>query len=401
MGGALVDQSSIGARIRRLRGDTMTQRELAERSGVSLSLVRALEQEQRLTASISTLHRLARALDTDPGTLLGKTTNIPGTPETGVMAIRRALTPVDDLLGEPVLDGDALETREARRLVEYGWGLYWSGRYDMLTALLPSALLQLRATAHAAPRLDQAGASESLARGYWLAACSLVHLGQQEAAWLAIRHALDAARGGADALLDAVLRGSVAWQLLVQGRYGEAERVAVKAAEAIEPGQGVSPGHLSVYGSLLLSGATSAGRDGNGIRARELLDEAAVMADRNGVDRTDYESPFGPAQVTMQRVDVAVVTEEYGQAVELAEEMPRDAALPLAARARHLTDVAFALAHTGQVQRARDALLTVEQMAPAWIKYQTLPRQVAAELVRRDHDSTLRSLARRLGVTAT
>ncbi|MER5263081.1 helix-turn-helix transcriptional regulator [Actinosynnema sp. NPDC002837] len=395
-----MDDLTIGARIKRLRGNTMTQRELAEQSGVSLSLIRALEQDQRLTASITTLHKLARALDTDAGTLLGKTTNMPGAPDTGVMAIRRALTPVDDLLGEPVLDGEPVDRREARRLVEYGWGLYWSGRYDTLTTLLPSALPQLRATAHTATAGEQASALELLARGYWLTACSLVHLGQQEAAWLAIRHALDAAQGGSDALLDAVLRGSVSWQLLVQGRYHEAERVAVKAAEAIQPVGAAPVEHLSVYGSLLISGATSAGRDGNADRARDLLDEAALMAARNGTDRTDYESPFGSAQVTMQRVDVAVVTEEYPAAVEAAKAMPRDAALPLAARARHTTDVAFALAQMGKVRQARDALLTVEQMAPAWIKYQTLPRQVAAELVRRDHDSTLRSLARRLGVTA-
>lgn len=101
----------------------------------------------------------------------------------------------------------------------------------------------------------------------------------------------------------------------------------------------------------------------------------------------------------MQTVDVAVVTEDYAGAVRAAKDMPRDAGLPLAARARHITDTAYAHAHLGNVRQARDALLAVEQMAPDWIKYQVLPRQVAAELVRRDRDSTLRGLARRLGVT--
>lgn len=399
--GGTMDGSTIGTRIKQLRGNTMTQRELAEHSGVSLSLIRALEQDQRLTASIPTLHKLARALDTDPGVLLGKITNIPGSPDAGVMALRRALTPVDDLLDESALDGEPVADDEARRLVEYGWGLYWSGRYDTLTAMLPSALTQLRATAYAAALDRRAVSQELLARGYWLTACSLVHLGQQEAAWLAIRQALAAAKDGSDALLDAVLRGSVSWQLLVQGRYDEAARVAEKAAESVEPAGDARPDHVSVYGSLLISAATSAGRMGLGDRADGLLAEAAVMAGRNGADRTDYESPFGPAQVAMQTVDVAVVTEQYGRAVEAAKAMPRDAALPLAARARHVTDVAFALANLGQVERARDALLTVEQMAPAWIKYQTLPRQVAAELVRRNHDAALRGLARRLGVVAT
>lgn len=390
-----MEHSTIGARIRRLRGTTMTQRELADASGVSLSLIRALEQDRRRTASITSLHKIARALDTDPATLLGKVTAMPGSGEAGVMAVRRALTPVDDLLDEVVGDGQPVDLREARRVVDYGWGLYWAGRYEQLSALLPTALPQLRATAHA----DGAAAQEVLARGYWLAACSLVHLGQQDAAWLAIRQALVAARSGQDQLLEAVLRGSVSWQLLVQGRFDEAARVALKSAATIEPTGGATPEHLSVYGSMLVSAATAAGRDGRAAEASDLLGEAGGVAARNGGDRTDYESPFGPSQVVMQRVDVAVVTEEYGRAVEAAKAMPRDAALPLAARARHLTDVALALAHTGQVRRSRDALLTVEQMAPAWIKYQALPRQVAAELVRADRDSTLRALARRLGVT--
>ncbi|HWO61428.1 MAG TPA: helix-turn-helix transcriptional regulator [Umezawaea sp.] len=394
-----MDDSTLGARIKRLRGNTMTQRELADAAGVSLSLVRALEQEQRHTASVGSLHRLARALDTDTGVLLGKTTTMPGNPAAGVMAIRRALTPVDDLLDEVVHDGQPVELGEAQRLVDYGWGLYWSGRYEKLSGLLPTALAQLRATAHAAPADDKVRAQELLARGYWLAACSLVHLGQQESAWLAIRQALDAAKHGQDELLDATLRGSVSWQLLVQGRYDEAAGVALRAAVAVEPSGLVSPQRLSVHGTLLLSAATASGRDGMVTAARDLLAEARSVADRNGVDRNDYESPFGVSQVVMQTVDVAVVTEDYAAAIEAARSMPHDAGLPLAARARHLTDTAYAHAHLGHVQQARDALLTAEAMAPAWIKYQTLPRQVAAELVRRDGNSTLRGLARRLGVT--
>lgn len=390
---------TLGVRIRRLRGNLTTQQELADAAGVSLSLIRQLEQGQRHTASIASLHKIARALDTDAGTLLGKTTTMPGNPDTGVMAIRRALTPVDDLLDEIVLDGEPVDLREAQRIVDYAWGLYWSGRYDQLGALLPNTLTQLRATAHAASPDNQVQAHEQLARGYWVTACSLVHLGQQDSAWLAIRQALAAAERGQDELLDAVLRGSVSWQLLVQGRYDEAAQVATRAASVIEPTGDASPQHLSVYGSLLISAATSAGRGARIGQARDLLAESRAIADRTGTDRTDYESPFGPSQVTMQTVDVHVVSENFTDALTAAKAMPRDTGLPLAARARHLTDTAYAHVRLGHVQQARDTLLTVEQSAPAWIKWQTLPKQVAAELVRLDRDPTLRGLAKRLGVT--
>jgi hypothetical protein len=47
-------------------------------------------------------------------------------------------------------------------------------------------------------------------------------------------------------------------------------------------------------------------------------------------------------------------------------------------------------------------LLTMEQIAPDWIRYQTLPRQIVAELVERERriTPTLRQLALRIGAVA-
>jgi hypothetical protein len=116
-------------------------------------------------------------------------------------------------------------------------------------------------------------------------------------------------------------------------------------------------------------------------------------------DRSEHQTTFGPAKVAMLTVDCDVVLERYPEALAAAKKLPRDAALPLASRARHLADVAFAHTRLGHDQRAIDTLLTMEQMAPDWIRYQTLPRQVAAELLRRERSTPLRSMARRLGVT--
>jgi hypothetical protein len=81
--------------------------------------------------------------------------------------------------------------------------------------------------------------------------------------------------------------------------------------------------------------------------------------------------------------------------------MPRNAGLPLAARARHLADRAYAHARLGQGQQSLDALLAAERIGPDWIKYQSLPRQVVADLIEHERriQSPLRGLAKRLGVT--
>lgn len=395
-----VTDKSIGQRIRELRGKVLTQRQLAELAGVSVDLVRKLEQGSRQTASIGSLQKLARALDVDLANLIGQTAAMPsGDLSAGVVAIRRSLTPVDDLLDDVVVEAEALTVDAGQRALDYAWGAYWSGRYDLLGSLLPTMLPQLRATAHAAKSADRERSFDLLARVYWLTGSTLVHFGQTDPAYLAIRQALAAVDHAGDELLAATLRGSVAWQLLVQGRYEESRRVAVKTAENIQPIGGVSLPHLSVFGSLTILAANAAGRDGLELEARALVDTAREVSGRMGVDRKDYEAYFGPSQVVMQAADVHVVTENYAAALEAAKQMPPNSTLPLAARARHLADQALAHARLGNGGRALDALLAAERIGPDWIKYQTLPRRIVAELLDRDRRAPLRNFALRLGVT--
>lgn len=400
----ITPDATIGDRIRRFRGKLMTQQELATAADVSVDVIRKLEQGRRLTASIGTLHKIARALDVDTSALLAKGHPVPSSNrDEGIVAIRHALTAVDDLFGE--IEGDALSMAEAKRTVDYAWGCYWGGRYDTLANVLPTALSQVRATVHAAAPADRVAAHDQMARLYWVTGCTLVHMGQPDPAFLAIRMALTASNGADDELLHATLKGSVAWQLLVQGRYEESVRVSTATAASIEPIGDVPPEHLSAFGSLLITGATAAGRGRKVGEANGLMQSATEVASRIGYDRDDYETAFGPSQVIMQTVDVHVVTENYTGALEAAKRMPRDAGLPLASSARHLADRAYAHVRLGNEQKALDTLLTMERMAPDWVRYQTLPRLVVGELVdshnRRANTSTLFDLARRLGVQSS
>jgi hypothetical protein len=101
----------------------------------------------------------------------------------------------------------------------------------------------------------------------------------------------------------------------------------------------------------------------------------------------------------MMSVDCAVVQEDYSGALATARSMPTDARLPLASRARHLADVALAQLRLGYGGRALNTILSMEQMAPDWIAYQSLPRQIVAELVEQERrvSPPLRELAIRLG----
>lgn len=362
----------------------MTQADLAAAADCSVALIQKLEQGQRHTLSIPSLHGIAAALDVDAGELMLRrpvtpASRAPGRPRVGAVALRKAVTTVDDLIGEDP-DVEPLTLEAAQRAVDYGWASYWAGRmHDELPQQLPLALAQIRATLHAVPADDVPRAHDLAAEIYQLAGCTLVHLGYVDSAHIALREAMALAQRGTDELRPHVLRSSMSWLLLNQGRFIESHKVATATAAGLAP-RGDSPiAAWTLYGSLLLSGATAAARAQDRPTAGVLLDEAAQAAARTG-NRVDHQIVFGPDQVLMQTVDVDVVTEHYAQALTTARRMPADAQLPLAARARHMSDTALALTRLGRYDAATERLMKIKALAPEWLRGQRQTQQIVREI---------------------
>ncbi|MGH3898084.1 MAG: helix-turn-helix domain-containing protein [Pseudonocardiaceae bacterium] len=104
-------------RIRDLRRGTYIQHDLAAAAGVSVDVIRNLEQDRRHTASIATVARIARVLDVDIADLLDSRPALStGEDWARISFIRDALTSVDDLLGE-LDDADAPDLTELDRAV--------------------------------------------------------------------------------------------------------------------------------------------------------------------------------------------------------------------------------------------------------------------------------------------
>ncbi len=395
------DTLAIGERIRELRRGVYSQIDLATAAEVSVDVIRKLEQGRRQTASIGTLQRIARVLDVDVAELLGLSRPVPsgGDDQARVWAIRDALTSVDDLLGE-LDDADAPDLTELGRSASYAWGAYWAGRYGLLAAMLPRLLTEARAATHQAAAPGDGRAADLAAQVHQLAAGTLLRLGAADLGHVAARESLRWAATAPDPLRYAAMRSTLVYVLIRQGRFTDAERVAVATAQTVQPSGAATIPELSVYGGLLLRGATAAAREGRAGAAAALLGEAGEVAGRTGVDRTDYEVVFGPSNWVMQSADVAVVGEDYPSAVAVARRMPPGSALPLAARSRHLTDVAHAQVRLGNDRAAEAALLSLERGAPDWTAHHLLPRMLVSELLTRRRPSVpLRELAGRLGVT--
>ncbi|MBV9012719.1 MAG: helix-turn-helix transcriptional regulator [Pseudonocardiales bacterium] len=392
-------ESTIGERIRRLRKKVgMTQDELAAAAGVSTDLIRKLEQGQRHTASLASLSRIARALGVSIAALLG-----PAPPAASaeqhqpqIIAIRDALTSVDDILGE-LDDVDAPDLAELAHAVAHAWGMYWACRYTTLAAMLPRLLTDTRAATHAATAAEAGRAADLAAQVHQITARTLVQFDKADLGHVAAREALRLAGRAGDPLRLAAVREVLGFVLVRQGRYDDAERVAVVTATQLEPTGQVSTAHWSVYGGLLLRRATSAARQGRSGTATDLLTEAAEATQQTGGNRIDYDLRFGPSFLVMQSTDCAVVTGDYVAAAEASRRMPRGSALPLVSRSRHLADVAHAQLRLGRIQAAESTLLTMERAAPEWTALHRLPRVLVGELLTRGRPSTrLRELAQRL-----
>jgi transcriptional regulator with XRE-family HTH domain len=391
-------EPTIGDRIRELRKPLYTQDDLAAAAEVSVDVIRKLEQGRRRTTSIPTLARIAHALNVDIAALLGPSRPaLPGANQAPVVAIRDALTSVDALLGE-LDDAEAPELTELGRAVSYAWGLYYAGRYGQLARLLPRLLGDAQAATHAATVAGSGRAVDLAAQIHQITAVTLVRLDAADLGHTAAREALRLAAQAPDPLRAASVWGTFGHVLLIQGRFIDAERIAMAAAEQVQPSSGqASTAQLSVYGGLLLGGATAAARQGRAGAATDLLGEAATVAQRTGMDRTDYDVVFGPSNVVMQSTDCSVVAEDYVRAAEVARRMLRNSSLPLAARSRHLVDVAHVQLRLGHTQAAELTLLTMEQAAPEWTARHRLPRMLAGELITRGRPSArLRELAQRL-----
>lgn len=392
--------SSIGERIKHLRGH-MTQAALAAASGVSLDSIRKLEQGQRYTCNVATLHKLARALDVPAGILLDRPRPLErGGEDHGAVAIRRAIASYDDLIGDNDLEVEPLTVADGKRALTLGWHAYWAGEYGRLGQILPTAILRARAAVLAVPTAEHAQAADVAAEVLHLAASTLVHLGYTDISHLALREARAHALHSDDPhRIDAVTCG-MAWTLLVEGRFREGARLATTTAQAMGIG-GKSPEQAwAVYGSLLVTAATSTGRVGDRTGALSLMDEASTAADVTG-NTGWYQMNFGAGQIGMQRVDIETVSEHYAGAIAAARKLPADLGLPDAAAARHLSDVALAHTRLGHDGAALDVLEQMVRLAPAWASWQEQPKLIVREL-RQQHlvssGRRLTELARKIGV---
>jgi DNA-binding Xre family transcriptional regulator len=389
------DPGIAGQQVRSFRIERgLSQAELAELADISVDLISKLEQGTRQTARLSSLTRLANALDIDLGRLLDKRPRLERGPDTGsLVAVRDVLVSADQLPGmDPDDGGHASDVATLARLLTSTWGRFQAGEFGRVAAMLPGLIGECRVSVLA----GETTAASPLAQAYQIAARLMVYMGQYDLAAIATERALSVARRGDDELLWANLHATFCWMLLNAGRFAEAESHAVRIAGQIEPTMSkASADHVAVWGGLLLKALAAAAAGSRNPEAREYISLAHAGASRVDADRTVYGwMQFGPTQVAMQETHAYTMLGRPTHALRAAQGVQRDQLLPLS-YGRHLLDVARSQLDT-RSQEVVATLRRAQQVSPEWFRHQAIARATVAEVVNQHRRLTpeVRALAR-------
>jgi transcriptional regulator with XRE-family HTH domain len=395
-------QQALGRKIsaeRRRRG--LSQPELARLLGRSVAWVSQVERGVRKIDRMSVLETVAIALEVPLHELAAEAPVVAAVTEEppGAAGLRLVLSGAYAL--RAMLDGrrpPALSTLRARS--RKAWELTHAGRYTDLTDLLRGLVPDLETAARALPEAQRAEVCELMAATYQACSAALAKLGERGAAWIAADRAMAAAERADNPMLVAAGALRLVFVFIAARHYDQADETARTAADALQSlADDGDPQAMSLWGGLTLQRAVIASRGNDPDAAYSYLERAAQVATRLGEGRNDYNTEFGPANVTLHEIAVAVELGDAGRALRAAAAVD-NSGLSAERRARMLVDVARARAQRRQVGEAVAALHEAEQITPEQVHGHELVRQLVSDLLMMQDppSSELRELAGRLGV---
>ena len=399
------DATPLGERIayyRRRRG--LSQVKLAGLLGRSESWLSQVERGVRSIDRISVLTEVAGALNV-PVTELSPDPLIQAGPDEhpAARAVRLVLTQTATLdLRVAELPRDrAPDLNELRARAGRAWELTHASSYVELATLLPDLIMESEQATRRLTGGDRTAAFSQLAHVYQATAAAMAKLRQVDVAWVAGDRSIQAAERAEDPLLATAGVFRIAHAFLSGNRIEEALRIALAAADALEPQAAEGPPELvALWGALNQAGAVMATRANEEEVARQRMRKAEEAAERLGEDRNDFETEFGPTNVALHAVAVAVELGDAGEALRRAA--PVDASrLSVERRGRFLLDVARAYAQRRNTPEAVRAIEEAEALTPEQVRSHPMVREMVRDLLRgqrRRVDPELRRLAERVGV---
>lgn len=395
--------TSMGERVANLRNQRgMSQRDLAAAVNRSESWVSQVERDVIVVERIPVLQSLADALNVTVADLRGDAgePSRPKSRRSDMDALRLAMTghPAPAQVF-PSRSTEAIDVEGFAGRVATAWGVLHESRFGDLNAQLVDLVPRIeyarrRCRAKQRPELDALTAET-----YQIAASAFARLGEADAAWVAADRALFTAEQAGQPLSALAGLFRMAHAFITLGRYEQAEQVTTSGIAAIDSRADTTPEATSVQGALYLALAITHAKTGNRSGARAALDEAARLAKRLRRDRNDFGTEFGPTNVQLHAVAVAVELGDAGYALELSRAIDATK-LSVERQSRLWLDVARANAQRRHTGDAINALLRAEELAPEQVHTHDLARMLIRELIStagRRPPAELAELAHRCG----
>ncbi|WP_439386821.1 hypothetical protein [Amycolatopsis lexingtonensis] len=306
------------------------------------------------------------------------------------------------LLNPPIATAHAVTLTQLRQAVTAARSVFQQAKYGEVATLMPRLLATAMATRADLETADGVAAvNRHLAELYTLTTELMIKVSNDRLAWTAADRALQAADAGGDVLTQATTRRT--WGIVLR-RAGQAEtarQLVLDTAAALQPELHRGHAHLSVYGSLLETGAYTAAVDGDRNTAKSLIGEAAEAASR--VAAGPHTTAFNSTAVGLYQISIARVLGDSGTAIEHARGIDPTAIPVIERRARYYSDVARAFHQWGKPEQCYRALLAAEHASPDEVRYRKTIHQITESLIRHPNARALPGLtafARRTGVPA-
>lgn len=387
----MIDASTEpGARLRELRKRRgLTQEELAEQAGLSVPVIKKIEQGG--SARMETYRAIAKVLGVQTVWFVASGPPRP-VPETGddtvLTEMRAAILPPIGLSGMPLLgsaDFDDVALPRLRDAATAAGRAYHADRYDDLAHLLPALVRSAHyhvAYLNDGPDRTEAYRLRSAILG--LAGRYLIQIRAHDLALITLQDAARDAVTAGDAALAASAVSSQAWAMLRQGRFDEVEHLCARAADEIEPRMSqATPDELAAWGWMLMRASAGAVRNNRPEEADEYLILAETAATRLGREHDlAGQKAFGPLTAALLRPENAMIEGRPDRALAAMDNLPRGVGRTNPSTInRAKLDKARALVRTGNADAATDIMTELRRRHPEWLRYQQAARDVTTEIL--------------------
>lgn len=390
-----------------------SQDRLARESGFSTSAIRAFEQGRRSLDSMRQLMQFAKVLGVPVTDLTGQP-YLPATPEQdaghgAVADIRRELL----LAGRPGQpgDGEAAQTSipELRDRTRDIHARHRAAALSSMGSELPGLLRDLRVALGSVPGTHRSVVYGLLARAYEAAMDMLKQTGYLPDSTMAIERARWAAQQADDPLCLLTIDWHYAGEFIRVGELDDASDIIDQGLRKLRPLARDRIDAAALTGAYELKAALISARAGDTASMWERWRRADTIAGDIGHD-LDEPLAFGPSNVAIWSVALPVEMLDGATAVRRAETVnPYLGKLTPAATiapgrysaerlSRHWIDAGRAYHYRADRDRALEAILKAEQIAPRKTRINPAAREVVSHMLRTRRKSDLVELSLRMGI---